>query len=80
MGTEPELLAALSEVARKRRQALGLSQEEVGDLHRNYVGGVERGQINPTVTQLRRLAAGLGLTAWELLREAEEVSGGAADR
>jgi transcriptional regulator with XRE-family HTH domain len=67
----PPLLRALAAVIRERREALQLSQERLGDLHRNYVGGVERGEINPTLTQLQRLAAGLGVPVWELLREAE---------
>lgn len=70
---EPDpLLAALADVVRRRRLELGLTQENVGNLHRNYVGAVERGELNPTITQLERLAKGLDTTAWELLRDASE--------
>jgi transcriptional regulator with XRE-family HTH domain len=68
---EPELLLALAAVIREHRQALDLTQESMGDLHRNYIGGVERGQINPTVTQLARIASALGTSAGTLLSEAE---------
>lgn len=65
------LRAAIGEVIRAARLERGLTQEEVGDLHRNYIGGVERGTINPTVTQLVRLAAALDMTGAELLERIE---------
>ena len=70
MPADPELMALGREV-RRRREALGLSQEEVAErsgLHRNYIGGIERGERNVGVKALFRLADGLGLQAWELLR------------
>lgn len=54
--------------ARARR---GLSQEELGfraKLHRNYVGAVERGEINPTFRTLLALMRGLDLPLSELMR------------
>src|SRR5205085_12460297 len=39
------------------RESAGLSQEELGylaNLHRNYVGGVERGERNPTFEIMSR--------------------------
>lgn len=44
------------------RRSAGLSQEELAHrsgLHRTYVGSVERGERNPTVTTLLTLAKGL---------------------
>lgn len=52
------------------RRAAGLSQEELGHLsglHRTYVGSVERGERNPTVTTLVSLAKGLGVGVSALL-------------
>jgi transcriptional regulator with XRE-family HTH domain len=76
---EEALRAAIGEVIRTVRLERGLSQEQVGDLHRNYIGGVERGTINPTVTQLVRVASGLGMSGSDLLRlielRAAELSG-----
>ena len=58
---------------RKRREALGLSQErlaELADCHRNYIGKVERGEQNITVDMVSRFADGLKCKASELIREA----------
>jgi transcriptional regulator with XRE-family HTH domain len=62
---------ALASVIRERRAELGLTQEEVGDLHRNTVGEIERARLNPTVTQLDRIAAGLRTSGSSLLEAAE---------
>jgi transcriptional regulator with XRE-family HTH domain len=60
----------LGEAVRRRRLALGLSQEELaahGGLHRTYLGGVERGERNPSLDSVGRLAAALGVEPWQLL-------------
>lgn len=47
---------------RRRREALGLSQEglaEVADVHRNFVGYVERGEQNVSIDSMVRFAAAL---------------------
>ena len=47
---------------RLMREAKGLSQEqlaELASLHRTYVGSVERGERNPTLLILFRLAGAL---------------------
>jgi transcriptional regulator with XRE-family HTH domain len=61
---------------RRLREEQGLSQENLGykaRLHRNYLGGVERGEINPTLVNLMKLAKGLGLRTSELLALSEET-------
>lgn len=48
---------------RRLREAKGLSQEALAhsaDLTTRYVGGIERGEENPTVAVLGRLAEALG--------------------
>jgi transcriptional regulator with XRE-family HTH domain len=55
---------ALGAAVRETRARRGLSQEGLGfasGLHRNYVGAIERGEINPTFRTLLALAAGLAL-------------------
>lgn len=61
---------ALGRAVREVRARRGLSQEELGfrsTLHRNYVGAVERGEINPTFRTLLHLIGGLGIELSELV-------------
>jgi transcriptional regulator with XRE-family HTH domain len=61
-------------VLRDRRLALGLSQEALAaraDLHRNYVGEVERGAKCPSLCAVEALAEALGVRPSELVRDAE---------
>ena len=53
------------------RRAKGLSQEvlaEKAELHRNYVGGIERGERNVGLRNIVRLARALGVTTSELVK------------
>ena len=63
---------------RKFRLAKNLSQEDLADLanlHRTYVGSVERGERNISIDNMEQLAAALGCTLLELLTEdAEELT------
>ncbi len=55
---------ALGDAVFELRAMRRLSQEELGaraGLHRNYVGAIERGEINPTFRTLLRVAQGLEL-------------------
>lgn len=38
-------------------------------LHRNYLGGIERGERNPTVTNLARIAKALGVPLASLFED-----------
>lgn len=56
-----------------RRGRLGVSQAQLAKragMHRNYVGAIERGEINPTYDTLLRLTAGLGVPLHLLIKEA----------
>lgn len=62
---------ALGRAVLEARARRGLSQEDLGfhaKLHRNYVGGIERGEINPTFRTLLALSRGLALPLSELVQ------------
>jgi transcriptional regulator with XRE-family HTH domain len=42
-------------------------------MHRTYLGGIERGERNPSYTNIRRVAAALEVDASELLARAERL-------
>ena len=70
MEADPELLA-LGQTVRRLRIARDLSQEELADLsglHRNYIGGIERGERNVGVKALFAIARGLKVEADALFR------------
>ena len=53
---------------------MGVSQEGLGfrcSLDRTYVGGVERGERNPTLRVMVQLAEGLEIDLSRLMRQAE---------
>jgi len=67
---------ALGLAVKARRLELGLTQEAValeGGLHQRWVSNVENGWRNPSYGSLRRLAAGLDLSASELIARAEQI-------
>lgn len=60
---------------RKFRTLRKLSQEdlaELADLHRTYIGSVERGERNISIDNMERLAKALGLRVLDLVREESE--------
>ncbi|HEU4702636.1 MAG TPA: helix-turn-helix transcriptional regulator [Conexibacter sp.] len=60
---------ALGASVRELRSRRRLTQEGLGfaaSVHRNYVGSVERGEINPTFYTLLRLMEGLDVSLTDL--------------
>lgn len=72
-----QMQVRLGRVIRDRRRNLGYSQEsfaEVVNLHRTYVGSVERGERNISLQNLVRIADALGVRLSTLIEEAEMAS------
>lgn len=65
---------AFGRAVRQLRDEKGYTQEALGHktgLHRNYIGGIERGEQNLTLASISRLAKGFGCSGSELLALAE---------
>ena len=63
-------LKALGRAIRKRRQALGLTQEQLAekaDLHWTFISGVERGVRNVSIIKLWRIATALNARVRDLV-------------
>ncbi len=76
MSASPAFQKALGLAVKARREALDLTQEQLAndtDLHQRWISNVETGKRNPSYGSLRRLAAGLELSASELLARAEQI-------
>ena len=70
---DPAELDRLGHAIRVRRHTLRLSQDEVArdvGTHRNYIGAIERGEINPTYATLLRVSTGLRIPIERLIAEA----------
>jgi transcriptional regulator with XRE-family HTH domain len=60
----------LAENMRRLRQERGWSQEQLGiesDLHRTYIGAVERLERNPSLASIESIAAAFDVETWQLL-------------
>ena len=69
-GHRSSLHAAFGAELRAVRVRRGLSQDDlaaVSGLHRTYIGGIERGERNPSLTNIGRLAEALDVPVAELL-------------
>jgi len=76
MTGKKSICLAFGNAVRQYRYLLGVSQEalaEKASIHRTYVGGIERGERNPTLTTIYRLASVLNVDAADLLREAGDT-------
>jgi len=71
---EPEI--AFGAVLRAKRKEIGLSQEKLAleaGLERTFISMIERGQRQPTITTLLKIAPVLGYSAAELMSEVESL-------
>jgi transcriptional regulator with XRE-family HTH domain len=68
-----EVLVRLGDAIRGLRAEKGLSQEALAvdaDLDRSYCGGVERGEHNLTVMNLKKISTALGVNLSALFQRA----------
>lgn len=73
MAEPSPLIVDLGNVIRDVRADRRISQEELGlrtGVHRNYIGGIERGERNPSVNTIATLADALELELSELFARA----------
>lgn len=59
---------------RELRKVRGLSQEQLAELtqlHRTYIGGIERGERNVALVNIVRIARALGVSPSELFKGLE---------
>lgn len=76
MGPRSPRHAAFGAAVRKVREAHGLSQERLAldaGLDRSYVGGIERGERNPSLTNVFKIADALGVLTSAIHAEAERL-------
>ena len=73
----PESLA-FGKMVRLYRGRAGYSQEGLADrarIHRTYIGGIERGERNPTLVMVHRIAVALNVPPSQLLEDAPRPIG-----
>jgi transcriptional regulator with XRE-family HTH domain len=76
---EQDFLRALGGRIRQRREEQNLTQAQLGercDLHRTFIGSVERGERNVAILNLRAIARVLRVSLAELLAEKPEEGEG----
>ena len=67
-----EVLRRLGIRIRALREQAKISQEELGHLaklHRTYIGAIERGERNPSVLSLKKIADALNVKLGDLFDE-----------
>lgn len=72
---EKPIASTFGSVLREKREAAGISQEQLADragLHRTYVSLIERGKRTASIEVLRRVASALGLRMTDLIDETEK--------
>jgi transcriptional regulator with XRE-family HTH domain len=73
MSGHPDLIK-FGERVRQLRQSQKVSQEklaELAELHRTYIGGIERGERNVALLNILRIAKALNASPCDLLKDFE---------
>ncbi|HHY47296.1 MAG TPA: helix-turn-helix transcriptional regulator [Firmicutes bacterium] len=70
----PDVMKGISKKLRELREAQGLTQEQLGEkagLNSSFVGQIERGVRQPSITTLESLASALGVSLKALFMETD---------
>lgn len=73
-GTDKKLILQFGRGVRLLREEMGLSQEDFAekvDMHRTYVGMIERGERSPTLGTLAAWAKAFDLSVAELMAKVD---------
>ncbi len=68
----PPVLLVFGEAVRRRRKAMGFSQEAFGDacgIDRSYMGGIERGEHNLALINIMKIIETLGVKPSEFFAD-----------
>ena len=71
-----QLQGQFGDRVRELRQAAGVSQEELAHkvgVHRTYLGGIERGERNPSLKNIAAIAEALGVSLSRLFSFGEKA-------
>ncbi len=71
-----QLQGQFGDRVRELRQEAGLSQEELAHkagIHRTYLGGIERGERNPSLKNIAAITEALGISLSRLFLFGEKV-------
>ncbi|MGD9976513.1 MAG: helix-turn-helix domain-containing protein [Bacteroidales bacterium] len=71
MDTKSDILVKLGNRVKELRKELGISQEELAsraNLHRTYIGMIERAEKNITLINIEKIADALEVEIIELLK------------
>jgi transcriptional regulator with XRE-family HTH domain len=72
-----EILLIFGKTIRKIRLELGISQEDLAlksGLDRSYLGGVERGERNPSLVNICKISSALGISPSSLLSDLDKTN------
>jgi transcriptional regulator with XRE-family HTH domain len=71
MSKKTKILTAFGDIVREKRKERGLSQEDLAhkaDLHRTYIGMIERAEKNITLENINKIAKALDTPISELFK------------
>jgi len=73
---EPEVATSVGAVIRRLRESTGIAQDVIpllAQVDRSYYGKLERGERQPSIGVLLRIASALGTTAADLIAQVELI-------